>query len=215
MDCPYCGAIIRNTASSTCPSCYKTLPKASGSVRGQTFNANGAIKYSLDGARGRHMDVYEDKCVITVKAGLGAFKEGGKSALGAVGALITGNASDGEKTIYYVDCIGVQFKESGLQIGYLQLETATGLMNNKSSNFFNENSFTFDTTQISNSKMKEVADYIKKRIDEIKRPKAAPVQQVVNQVSAADELIKYKQLLDMGAITQAEFDAKKKSLLGL
>ncbi len=30
-----------------------------------------------------------------------------------------------------------------------------------------------------------------------------------------DELIKYKQLLDMGALTQEEFDAKKKELLGL
>ena len=36
-----------------------------------------------------------------------------------------------------------------------------------------------------------------------------------NPVSAADEILKYKQLLDMGAITQAEFDAKKKQLLGL
>ncbi|WP_073011084.1 SHOCT domain-containing protein [Clostridium amylolyticum] len=30
-----------------------------------------------------------------------------------------------------------------------------------------------------------------------------------------DKLIKYKQLLDMGALTQEEFDAKKKELLGL
>lgn len=34
-------------------------------------------------------------------------------------------------------------------------------------------------------------------------------------VSAADEIMKYKQLLDVGAITQEEFDAKKKQLLGL
>ncbi len=33
--------------------------------------------------------------------------------------------------------------------------------------------------------------------------------------SAADELKKFKELLDMGAITQEEFDAKKKELLGL
>lgn len=33
--------------------------------------------------------------------------------------------------------------------------------------------------------------------------------------SAADELMKFKQLLDAGAITQEEFDAKKKQLLGL
>jgi len=34
-------------------------------------------------------------------------------------------------------------------------------------------------------------------------------------VSAADELKKFKELLDMGIITQEEFDAKKKQLLGL
>ena len=34
-------------------------------------------------------------------------------------------------------------------------------------------------------------------------------------VSAADELKKFKELLDMGVISQEEFDAKKKQLLGL
>ena len=33
--------------------------------------------------------------------------------------------------------------------------------------------------------------------------------------SQADELLKFKNLLDMGAVTQEEFDAKKKQLLGL
>lgn len=36
-----------------------------------------------------------------------------------------------------------------------------------------------------------------------------------SQLSAADELKKYKDLLDSGIITQEEFDAKKKQLLGL
>lgn len=39
--------------------------------------------------------------------------------------------------------------------------------------------------------------------------------EVPNTVSTADELKKYKELLDMGVITQEEFDAKKKQLLGL
>ncbi len=38
---------------------------------------------------------------------------------------------------------------------------------------------------------------------------------VVQSVSNADELKKFKELLDMGIITQEEFDAKKKQLLGL
>ena len=35
------------------------------------------------------------------------------------------------------------------------------------------------------------------------------------KVSGADEILKYKELLDKGIITQAEFDAKKKQILGL
>ena len=41
---------------------------------------------------------------------------------------------------------------------------------------------------------------------------AAPV---INQVSAADELIKFKGLLDAGVLTQEEFDKKKAELLNL
>jgi len=45
-----------------------------------------------------------------------------------------------------------------------------------------------------------------------KQPQATTV---VQQASAADELVKFKQLLDTGIISQEEFDAKKKQLLGL
>lgn len=40
-------------------------------------------------------------------------------------------------------------------------------------------------------------------------------QNKTQQVSSADEILKYKQLLDCGAITQEEFDAKKQQLLGV
>jgi len=46
----------------------------------------------------------------------------------------------------------------------------------------------------------------------LKTPKSAAA---IQQTSAADELRKFKELLDMGVITQEEFDAKKKQLLGL
>lgn len=159
--------------------------------------------YHVVGSSGRTLDVYEEKCVITTKASLTSWA--------------TGNSSDGEKTIYYVDCIGVQFKRcgTGLTIGYLQLETASGLMNQKTNNFWNENSFTFNKEE-QNEQVAEIADYIKEKIDEIKRQKSAPqATTVVQQASAADELKKFKELLDMGVITQEEFDAKKKQLLGL
>lgn len=44
---------------------------------------------------------------------------------------------------------------------------------------------------------------------------STPEIQEVNEVSKADELKKYKDLLDDGIITQEEFDAKKKQLLGI
>lgn len=42
-----------------------------------------------------------------------------------------------------------------------------------------------------------------------------PESSVSSSVSSADELKKYKELLDMGAITAGEYEAKKKQLLGL
>jgi hypothetical protein len=44
------------------------------------------------------------------------------------------------------------------------------------------------------------------------KPKVAGA---IATISSADELKKYKELLDSGAITQAEYDAKKKQILGL
>lgn len=60
----------------------------------------------------------------------------------------------------------------------------------------------------------EVVEFINQKIREVKAgTKTAPT--VIQQISAADELKKFKELLDMGIITQEEFDAKKKQLLGL
>ena len=101
-----------------------------------------------------------------------------------------------------------------MTIGYLQLETASSLMNKKADNFWNENSFTFNKFE-QNELMEEIADYVRGRVEETKRPQRAPQATVVQQASAADELKKFKELLDMGVITQEEFDAKKKQLLGL
>lgn len=55
---------------------------------------------------------------------------------------------------------------------------------------------------------KEIANYNKPNTSTI-----SPIRQVINTSSCADELIKFKQLLDAGALTQEEFDRKKKELL--
>lgn len=155
-------------------------------------------KYELHGSRGRVLEVYQDKCIITTNVTLGS--------------IVTGTMSDGEKTIYYVDCVGVQFKRKGVTLGYLQLETAGSTVSRKGGNFFNENTFTYGDDFITDEEIEEVYQYIKQRIEECKNNKNMPVSSFT---SGADEIKKFKELLDLGIITQEEFDAKKKQLLGL
>ncbi len=155
--------------------------------------------YELKGVRGKHLDVYKDKVVIKAKVNLGS--------------ILTGSALNGEKTIYFSDCIGIQFKKAGLMIGYLQFETASsGVNSGGGGNFYAENSFNWETTKIPNKKMVEVAEYCKKQIEEYKTKKD---NVVINEVSVADEIKKFKELLDLGVITEEEFNVKKKELLGL
>lgn len=61
---------------------------------------------------------------------------------------------------------------------------------------------------------KAISELLLKRQTENK-PAAQPIKQEVIQQSSADELKKFKDLLDQGIISQEEFDAKKKQLLGL
>ena len=64
--------------------------------------------------------------------------------------------------------------------------------------------------------LEEIYNFIERRISEEKQAKRAPAGTVIQQAtSPAEELKKMKELLDMGIITQEEFDAKKKQLLGL
>jgi hypothetical protein len=46
-------------------------------------------------------------------------------------------------------------------------------------------------------------------------PAEMPQSQKIPPISTADEILKFKQLFDIGAITQEEFEAKKKQLLEL
>ena len=64
----------------------------------------------------------------------------------------------------------------------------------------------------------ELAQAIQSFIDDYQATKATPVAQTVNNIiqkTPAQELKEFKELLDMGIISQEEFDAKKKQLLGL
>lgn len=62
---------------------------------------------------------------------------------------------------------------------------------------------------------KDEAYRLQKHLVSYQAKTVIPAPQVTHAPSAADEIRKYKELLDMGAISQTEFDAKKKQLLNL
>lgn len=70
-------------------------------------------------------------------------------------------------------------------------------------------------SEISIEILNRIAADFTSALQKIKAAKSADAGKIVQQVSAADELKKFKELLDMGVISQQEFDAKKKQLLGL
>lgn len=157
--------------------------------------------YEIDGNVGKILKVYEDRCVISSQGGL-------KS-------LMFGSALSGDKEFYYKDLTSVQFKNLGMTTGYLQFEYGGSHSGN---NFTSENSFIFSAT-IGTSKYRQlqkdmpgIYEDIQNRVREAKSAKNAPV---VTALSPAEELKKFKELLDMGIISQEEFDVKKKQLLGL
>ena len=84
-------------------------------------------------------------------------------------------------------------------------------MTAKANQYGGENSIQFSGDKM-NAEAEVMVNFIRQRIDEIK---SAPAGGVIQQISPAEELKKFKELLDMGVITQEEFDAKKKELLGL
>ena len=76
---------------------------------------------------------------------------------------------------------------------------------------FNASNFGFGPIQSNEckSRLGAVKSTILSELDDIKN------NQNANPISSADEILKYKSLLDAKIITEEEFNAKKKQLLGL
>ena len=160
------------------------------------------VRYCIINNTGKILDVYDNKVVFSST----------KSTSTLVTGLVFGTSvTQGEKTIYYKDAIGVQYKPSSIADGYIQVETAAGGVTSSSSQYGGENSIQFSGKE-RNAEAEIIVNFIKNKIEEIKN---APVGGVIQQVSPAEELKKFKELLDAGIITQEEFDAKKKELLGI
>lgn len=160
------------------------------------------VRYCIVNSFGKILDVYDNKVVFTST----------KSTSTVVSGLIFGDSlTQGEKTIYYKDAIGVQFKPATITDGYIQVETAVGGMTSTKSQYSGENSIQFGSKV--NDEAETVTNFIKQKIEEIKNTPVGGT--VIQQSTAADEVMKLKQLLDMGVISQEEFDKKKNELLGL
>ena len=152
-------------------------------------------KFYLKGVNGQ-ISVYEEKVII----------ERG----GVLGFMSQGLA--GAKTIPMDSIVSVQFKEGNMFTnGFIQF----GILGGRESQ-----GGAFGATQDENSVMikastnneaRQIKDYIESIVLNRSKKQGA----VVQQLSSADELKKFKELLDDGIITQEEFDAKKKELLGL
>lgn len=150
----------------------------------------------LQGAQ-KILDVYDDHLTLTQVKNFRS--------------LLTNNWFQGEKEISFYDISSVQFKAgNSLILGYIQFEVP-GVRS--ADNFNSENSWTFDSSL--NDVAKQVCDYVRNRIRELKKPVTQQYVAQHQQLSPADQLLKMKQLLDAGIINQDEFNQKKKELLGL
>ena len=157
-----------------------------------SFDPSSGAIYSIAGDRGKSMFVFDNKCIID-------------TAL-TVGSELMGNATDGRKIIFYKDIVGIQFKQPGSLLGFIQLETAAHIKNENSANFYSENSFVFQTIT---DEIWAAYQYIVERVESMKNSESgAPL-------SPMDELKKLKEVFDLGIITEEEFSQKKKKLLDL
>ena len=123
----------------------------------------------------------------------------------------------GDKTIMINQISGVQIKKVGLARGYIQFimagtkEVKSGIIGGK----IDENVVYSDSSfKKSNKQINDDFEEIKKYIEDFNsnQNNTTEVQNVKSPVEQVKEL---KELLDIGAISQEEFDKKKKELLNL
>ncbi|HYF83339.1 MAG TPA: DUF4429 domain-containing protein [Clostridia bacterium] len=149
----------------------------------------------LKGINGQ-LELYEDKIVMKRKGALSKLTQG---------------FFKGDKSIYLSQISEIQVKPGTWATnGYIQFTLSGGNENTKG---------IFDATKDENAvifskKDNDLVSRIKDKIEELKTS-LNKTGTVINSLSPADEIKKYKELLDDGIITEEEFNKKKKDLLGL
>lgn len=128
----------------------------------------------------------------------------------------------GERTYFYRDISAIEYKRpSFVSNGYFKVNIAgsqsgathVGLISSSKESMKDENTVLLRAfNKKVGDQTDEIYEYVNKQLAIYKQQ--APLQSTAG-VSSADEILKFKKLLDAGIITQEEFDQKKKELLGI
>ena len=123
--------------------------------------------------------------------------------------LVKANMNSQFAQVVFLTGMNAKNRAVGIDFGATQNLNA---MNDTNRILFCSGMFSFSKT---NDFATSVANEIRAAFENYKNNDVVEVSGSAPAVSAADELKKFKELLDMGIISQEEFDAKKKQLLGL
>ena len=163
------------------------------------------IVYVFDGGNGTLLEVYDDRVVLYHN----------KSLFGKFAAFVEQNV--GEKTLYATDISSVEFKEAQkMCIGYIRFSVHIGSEIKKSVGDAAQDPNSVAIALVErNEQAAEIKKYLDQMLAKVRGSKSNSSTTIIQANSNAEELKKYKDLLDAGIITQEEFEAKKKQLLGL
>ncbi|MBP3261508.1 SHOCT domain-containing protein [Pseudobutyrivibrio sp.] len=137
--------------------------------------------------------------------------------------------NSGTKIFYYKDITAVDYKRVTMSGGFIHFRTSGSVTSAPNLNLAavltfdspewnaalrNENGVLFNKPRQADE-VENVYNVIMQKWETARAASISTGNTIVQEVSAADEIRKFKQLLDDGIISQSEFDAKKKQLLGL
>jgi DNA-directed RNA polymerase subunit RPC12/RpoP len=190
--CPSCN-LDKPLEFLKCPNCGIELILKSYSSLEEEIKDRGSYKF--DGGKGDYLVIHEAEVTLQHKGIVNVIAQGVK----------------GDKTIFISDLTSIQFKKpSEYLLGYIQfslpgaIENRMGIMGAEA----DENSIKIVKSKEDEAEV--VSEYLLNRLRELKNPKP-----FIWSFNPSDEIRKFKSLLDDGIISQEEFDAKKKQLLGL
>lgn len=143
------------------------------------------------------IELHEDKIVI---------KREGLQAKAIYG--LTGN-----KNIPFKALTTIQFKEPGfMSSGFIQFGVLGGIESRGGLHAAAKDENTVMYVKKDLKDFVELKNFLENKIQEIQN---APTVTIQNPTSSLDDLEKLSELLKKGIVTQEEFDAKKKQILGL